>query len=240
MLGISLLIATAFSIGFFIESIVGFGGGLIAYFILGFFIDLKTMIMAGLYIGTCSSFYIAITDIKNFDKKIFLKSMPIALIGTIIGVYAFSNLSESFLSITFATILLLLSLKIIAFDNYELPKIFKNQLILIGGISQGAFGIGGPFWVNALKNDFLNKSQLRTTMAIFFVFFNLIRFINLAINKQLKLELFSNILWVIIPVFISIKLGHLLHLRISESFFKKLIGLVTMFAGLKFGLKIFL
>ena len=80
MLGISLLIATAFSIGFFIESIVGFGGGLISYFILGFFIDLKTMIMAGLYIGTRSSFYIAITDIKNFDKKIFLKSMSTLLL----------------------------------------------------------------------------------------------------------------------------------------------------------------
>jgi hypothetical protein len=126
MLGISLLIATAFSIGFFIESIVGFGGGLIAYFILGFFIDLKTMIMAGLYIGTCSSFYIAITDIKNFDKKIFLKSMPIALIGTIIGVYAFSHLSESLLSIIFGTILLLLSLKIIAFDEKVTEFIATN------------------------------------------------------------------------------------------------------------------
>ncbi len=38
-MSIILLIATSFSFGFFIESIVGFGGGLIAYSILGFFMN---------------------------------------------------------------------------------------------------------------------------------------------------------------------------------------------------------
>ena len=75
-MSVALLIATSFSLGFFVESIVGFGGGLIAYAILGFFIDLKIMILAGLYIGTISSTYIAYTDFKSFDKKIFPWNMP--------------------------------------------------------------------------------------------------------------------------------------------------------------------
>ena len=72
---IPILITIFFCLGFFIESIIGFGGGLIAYAILGFFMDIKQMILSGLYIGTCSSAYIIVTDHKSFSKKIFFKNL---------------------------------------------------------------------------------------------------------------------------------------------------------------------
>lgn len=233
-MSIALLIAISFSIGFFFESIIGFGGGLIAYSILGFFIDLKEMILAGLYIGTCSSAYIVYSDYKSFDKKIFLSVLPIAAIGTIFGVLVFTHFSSEVLSFIFGILLIFLALKTVFFDNITFPKFFKNKLILIGGISQGAFGIGGPFFANAVKNDFKNKSAMRTTMASFFAAFNLIRIAQLTLQNELKPEFFSKIWWTIIPVFIAIKLGHLVHLKISEEHFKKGIAIMTIFAGLKF------
>ncbi len=233
-MSIPVLIAISFSAGFFIESIVGFGGGLIAYAILGFFMDLKDMILAGFYIGTCSSAYIAYTDIKSFNKPIFKSILPISLIGTIIGVFIFSKFSPDSLALAFGILLIFLATKILFFDHYILPKIFKNKLILLGGISHGAFGIGGPFWVNALKNDFQNKSQLRTTMAIIFVAFNFVRLIQLSLQGQIKLQFFQEIWWVIIPIFITIKLGHHVHTKISDNIFKKMIALMTFFAGIKF------
>lgn len=237
-MSVALLIATSFSLGFFVESIIGFGGGLIAYAILGFFIDLKEMIIAGLYIGTCSSAYIFYTDYKSFDKKNFRKVMPLGIIGTMLGAFLFAKLSSEILAFVFGIVLILLAIKIMFFDHYTFPKIFKKKLFLIGGVSQGAFGIGGPFWANALKGDFKDKSGLRTTMASFFVFFNLIRITQLSIQNQIKLEFFSDIWWTIIPIFVAIKLGHLVHLKISEELFKKGIALMTIFAGLKFLSKI--
>lgn len=233
-MSIALLIATSFSLGFFVESIIGFGGALIAYSILGFFIELKEMILAGLYIGTCSSAYIIYTDHKSFDKKTFKSLIPLCIAGTIFGAFLFAKLSSAILSLIFGIILVLLSIKIMFFDKYIFPKIFKKKLIFIGGVSQGAFGIGGPFWANALKNDFHSKSALRTTLAASFVSFNLIRIIQFSLQGQLKLDFFANIWWVIIPVFLTIKLGHLVHLKISEELFKKGIALMTIFAGLKF------
>lgn len=233
-MSIALLIATSFSIGFFIESIVGFGGGLIAYSILGFFIDLKTMVLAGIYIGTCSSLYIFFSDYKSFDKKIYFNSFPIVFFGTIFGVFIFSSLSSELLSIGFGALLLLLSVKTFFFDNFILPKLFKNKLIFIGGIAQGVFGTGGPFFINALKKDFQNKSSIRTTMAVFFASFNIIRLIQLFIQKELHFNFFKPLFWTIIPVFIAIKLGHIIHVKINDNFFKKLIAIITFFAGIKF------
>lgn len=236
-MSIALLIATSFSLGFFVESIVGFGGGLIAYSILGFFIDLKQMILSGLYIGTISSAYIIFTDPKSFDKKIFKSIAPISLFMTMLGVLIFTYSSTQILSLIFAILLILLSIKTMFFEKYIFPKFFKTKLICLAGIAQGAFGTGGPFLVNALKNDFRNKSVLRTTMAAFFFVFNIVRFLQLSLEGQLSLDFFVQIWWTIIPVFLAIKLGHLVHLKISENFFKKLIATMTMFAGIKFLIK---
>ena len=238
-MSIAILIATSFSIGFFIESILGFGGGLIAYAILGFFMDLKDMIIAGLYIGTCSSAYILFTDHKSFDKKIFKSLIPLCTAGTILGTFIFSEFSSEILSLIFGILLILLAIKTMFFDKFVFPKIFKNKLIFIGGISCGSFGIGGPFWVGALQKDFKNKSGLRTTLAVTFVFFNLIRITQLSLQGQIKLDFFYDIFWTIIPVFIAIKLGHKVHLKISEEIFKKGIALITILAGIKFLTKVF-
>jgi hypothetical protein len=230
----ALLIAIAFSLGFFVESIIGFGGGLIAYFILGLFLDLKEMILAGLYIGTFSSTYIACNDLKSFDRKIFWSLIPICLLGTISGTFIFSYFPSEILSLFFGILLILLAIKIVFFDKFIFPKIFKTKLLFMGGLAQGAFGVGGPFLVNAIKSDFKNKSSLRTTMAVFFVFFNLARWAQLLLRGQIEIQLFAKIWWVIIPVFAAIWLGYRVHLKISEEVFKKLIGLMTIFAGVKF------
>lgn len=230
----AVLIAISFSIGFFFESILGFGGGIIAYTILSFFVDLKVMILAGLYIGTCSSAYIFYTDHKSFDKDIFKSLIPLSFAGTVLGVMCFSFFSSPTLSIILGVLLILLAIKTLFFEKYTFPKIFKNKLLFTAGISQGAFGIGGPFAINALKTSFKNKSGLRTTMASFFVFFNLVRVVQLTIQKQLHLDFFSEIWWVIIPIFASIWLGYKVHLKISEDLFKKGIGIMTIFAGIKF------
>ncbi len=235
----ALLIAISFSFGFFVESIVGFGGGLIAYAILGFFMDLKEMILSGLYIGTLSSACIAYTDRKSFDGKILKSIAPISLIGTIIGVFVFAEFPEKVLAPIFGALLILLAIKTIFFDKYTFPKIFKHKLIFIGGISQGAFGLGGPFTINAVKQDFKNKSNLRTTMAIFFVVFNLVRITQLFLQGKIKPDFFAEIWWAVIPVFVAIYLGYRVHLKISEDIFKKLIGLMTVFAGLKFLVEVF-
>src|SRR3989338_5170070 len=226
---IPLLIAIAFSLGFFIESIIGFGGGLIAYAILGFFMDTKNMILSGLYIGTCASAYILITDHKSFSKKIFFLSLPVCFLGTIIGVIIFTKLNSETILLIFAILSIILSIKVIFFDKIKIPKLFKNLLLSIGGISHGLFGIGGPFVVNAVKEEFKNKSELRSTMAVFFVALNIVRFCQLFIQKTITIGFFTDVWWTIFPVFIAIFFGFKAHLRISENIFKKLVGTMTFF-----------
>ena len=231
---IPLLIATSFSIGFFIESIIGFGGGIIAYAILGYFMDIKEMILSGLYIGTCSSAMILLSDYKRFSYKIYISTIPVCFAGTIFGVYGFTIFSSELLSVILGILLIILALKTSFFDHIKPPRYLKNLLLLIGGSSQGMFGIGGPFFVNALKPDFESKSHLRATIASFFVSFNIVRFFQLSYSNEIKPSFFFEIWWTVIPISLAIYLGFKVHAKINEDFFKKGIGIMTMISGIFF------
>ena len=229
-----ILIALFFSIGFFFESIFGFGGGLIAYSFLGLFMNIKDMIIAGLYIGTISSAYIAWGSFKDFDIKIFKKLILVSVIGAVIGTYIFILFSSQILAIFFAIILLILSIRLLFFEKYKIPKLVKGKFLLIGAIAQGSFGVGGPFVVSAISDDFKNKSALRATMAMFFLFSNLLRFFQLLMLNALKTNFFKDIYWTIIPVLVAIFLGHKVHLKISGKHFKIGIATITILASLNF------
>lgn len=228
------LIAIFFSIGFFFESIFGFGGGLISFALLGFFLEIKEMILVGLYIGTLSSSYIAFTSRKHFEVKIFIKLIPLALLGSIIGVYGFMYFSAEKLSLIFAIILFFLAIKMIFFDKYKFSKSLKTIFLFIGGISQGAFGIGGPFVVSAIRDEFQSRSSLRATMAVYFVFCNILRISQMFFANQLKIDFFAKISWTIIPVFIAIYFGHYVHLKIKDEFFKKGVAIIVLLASINF------
>ena len=229
-----LIISLFFSIGFFFESIFGFGGGLIAYSFLSFFFEIKEMTMAGLYIGTFASLYIAFGSRKHFEIKIFTKLIPIALLGSIIGVYIFIYFSSKILSTFFGIILFFLAIKMIFFDKYKFSKSLRSVFLFIGSISQGAFGIGGPFVVSAIRDEFKSKSSLRATMAIYFLFCNVLRISQMLFANKLEIDFFAKISWTIIPVFVAIYFGHCVHLKIKDEIFKKGVATIVLLASIKF------
>ncbi len=229
-----LLIGLVFCLGFFVESIIGFGGTLVAFAILGFFIDIKELILMGIYVATTASIFVIASDYKAFSKAIFIKSFPYCLMGTIAGGVFFVHYDSKVIITIFGVFLLLLAAKTMLFDDIKLPRGYTGFVLTIGGISQGVFGIGGPFFATALKNNFKNKSEMRTTLAMFFIVFNIIRMAQFTIQKTLTFDIFLELWWVAAPLALSIYLGHVVHKKISESTFKKTVAILATFSGLEF------
>ena len=229
-----ILIALMFSFGFFVESIFGLGGTLVAFAILGFFTDIKDLIIVGLYIATIASIFIISSDYKSFNKKIFINSLPFCLVGTILGVLLFVNISSDVLLKLFGAFLIILSLKTFLFDGVKYPNFLVKKILLIGGFCHGTFGIGGPFIASVLRNKFSNKSQTRATMAAFFIVLNIIRYFQLEIGGDFDHELFFAFWWMPIPLAIAIYLGHKVHVKISEKIFKNAVSTVTLVSGIGF------
>jgi uncharacterized membrane protein YfcA len=232
-----ILIGLIFCRGFFIESIIGFGGTLVAFAILGFFFDIKELILIGIFIATCASIFVIASDYKAFNQKIFLHSFLFCLPGTILGGIFFVHSSSRLILVIFALFLMIMALKVLFFDKIAIPQALSKLILFSGGVSQGLFGIGGPFFALALKSQFTHKSQLRATLAGFFISFNILRIIQLMLHDNFNPLMFLDYWWVPLPLGLAIYLGHKVHNMVSERGFANLIGGVALFSGIEFFFK---
>jgi len=227
-----LIIALVFFIAFLIESIFGFGGLIISFTILSFLMETKDMIFLGLYVGIIASTFVIITDYKSFSKKIFFVMFPIALVGTILGVLLFSSLPNIILLKIFAIFLLVFALKSLFFEKVAIENIlFQRTFLFFGGLLQGLFGTGGPFTIMAIKNKFSHKSELRTTMAVFFLVFNIVRAIQLTIQNAFDYSSILSYWWLVFVLLVSVGIGYKIHLKFNEHYFKIGINVLILFAS---------
>jgi uncharacterized protein len=231
----SSLITIVFTLAFFFESIMGFGGLLIALSILSFFLEIKALTPVIIYVGFTASMVVLFTDRKTINWSLLIKTIfPISIIGLLIGVNLFSNISEAILLKVFAIFLVVVTLKSLIFLKLKLKlkSYFRFPLLFAGGIAHGLFSIGGPFTLLAVKESFINKNSLRSTMAFYFAFFNLVRFLQLNYLKKYEFAEFFLMWWLIIPISLAVLLGYRIHLRIPEDIFKKIINILLLAAGL--------
>jgi uncharacterized membrane protein YfcA len=228
----TLLISAIFLLCFFIESIFGFGGLVLTYAILSFFVDIKDLIFAGMYIGICASSFVLLSDWSSFSKKMFLRLLPLALVGTIIGVLLFGMFSTEMLLVIFAIFLIIFALRSLLFTKITaLPKTLRNFFVVAGGVMQGIYGTGGPFTLLGVRDEFKNKSELRSTMAMFFITFNLVRIVQLNLQGKFNGEAFFSLWWIALPLGLVIFAGYKIHLNLNEKFSQQMISIILLIAG---------
>jgi uncharacterized membrane protein YfcA len=232
------IIVSCFFIAFFCESAIGFGGLMISFSLLSFFLDIKDLIPITVYVGIVASSFILFTDRKSIEWELLIKKIaPFAFIGTIIGVMIIDKLDSAVLLKVFSIFIIVVSVKSLLLSKSRFYKYIKIPTLICGGLMQGIYGIGGPFTILAMQNDFTSKSHLRSTLAVYFIFFNIIRMIQFKITGIYGFRDVFAMWWLIVPLGIAIFLGYKLHVRIPETLFKKIINILLLLAGISFLLK---
>jgi uncharacterized membrane protein YfcA len=226
---IPFILASAFFFGFIIESMVGLGGTLVAYSILLFFFDVKSLIISTIILPVIASFVIISSDIKSIPIKVVLKNAFICLLGVPIGFFLFNHLSGDLILKFLAVFLILFGLRSLFLGEITINGVLGKVIVFISGIIHGIVGVAGPIAIIGMKDQFKNKAELRAGMAVFFIIINIFRVIQFAITQPIS-SLFVNI-WVIIPLIAGIFVGTYFHKRISEETFKKILSIFFVIAG---------
>lgn len=228
-----IIIALIFLFSYFIESVFGFGGTIIALTMLSFLIDAKNMVYLGIYAAIIANIVIILTDRKSFSKKVFISMFPISIIGTVIGVFLFVHLSNILLLKLFALFLLIFAIKSLIFDNLKLNKNPAQKIILFfGGFIQGIFGTGGPLSVIGIRDSFSNKSELRTTIAVLFLVFNTVRVLQLYAQNSFPILYVASFWWIVLVVPLAIIMGYAVHIKINEKYFRLGVSLFILIASI--------
>ena len=226
------VIAVIASFAYALESIFGFGGTIIFLGISGLIYDFNSLLKLALFVAISSGLAVLIQSYKYLSWMHLTKILTLTIPGALIGTFLITYLNSVLLIKLFAIILIIYGFFNLFFPNRIIPSYLKKSLVMLGGLIQGIYTIGGPFVLMGYKDSFSSKQELRSTMAGYFFLINLGR----AIFLMILGESFEEIVFIYYPiaflVMVSVWLGYLIHKKIPEILFKKLIILAITLIGI--------
>jgi len=225
---ISLIACLAYGI----ESIFGFGGTIIFLGISGLLYDFNTLIKIAMVVGLASGLAVLIQSYKHLSYYHLFNILLLTLPGALIGTYLIDYLASQLLIKAFAVMLISYGFFNLIWPKILIPKIIKNSIIILGGLIQGIFTIGGPFVLMGYKDNFENKQELRSTMAGYFFLINSLRAIFFMLIGGSYTEIVISYYPIAILVMISVWLGYLVHRKIPDIMFKNIIIIAITIIGI--------
>jgi len=226
------IIATIACIAYGIESIFGFGGTIIFLGLSGLFYDFNSLLKLAMIVGLSSGLAVLIQSYKNLSWFHLMKILAFTIPGALIGTLLISSMTSEWLIKFFALILIVYACFNLFFPNILIPETLKKALVVLGGFIQGVYTIGGPFVLMGYKDHFSSKQELRSTMAGYFFIINGLRVVFYILLGGSYMEIVAEYYPIAFMVMISVWLGYLVHRKISEVLFKKLIIIAILIIGI--------
>jgi hypothetical protein len=219
-----LLLIIGIFTGFFIQTIIGFAGALIA---LPFLLFVMPLSEAVCYI---SIFYFISTPIyvykewehihKELVKKLALSSFIGVVVGIIVLTYGKPLILKKALGM-FIILFVLNSLR----SKKMLPLLTKMKHLFgfMGGFFSGLFATGGPIYVMLIQNETNDIKNFRATMFASLGLVTVMRIPVLALGGFLTLNQLYNSLYVLPFFILALFLGKKVYLKLDDLFIKKII-----------------
>ena len=162
---ILLIVGMGIFTGFFIQTLIGFAGALIALPILLLVLGLQDAIAYISIFYFFSSVYLIAQEWKYIDRRIILKLAIATILGVGIGIWVLAHGKPLFLKKALGVFILLY----IGYTIYAKDKVFKQPKLtflfgLVGGFFSGLFSTGGPLYVIIVKDSTITMQSFRATM----------------------------------------------------------------------------
>ncbi|MGO4906379.1 TSUP family transporter [Flavobacterium sp. W20_MBD1_R3] len=234
-----LLLTIGIFAGFFIQTIIGFGGSLVALPFLLFVMPLSEAV------SYLSIFYLISSPIyvykewehidKHLLKKIAFTSFFGVLAGILVLVYGKPFILKQALGV-FIILFVLNSLRIK--KKLRLLKKTKHFFGFLGGFFSGVFSTGGPLYVMIVQNETTDIKTFRATMFGTLGLVTLFRIPALVAGGLMNMEQIYNSIYVIPFFILALFLGKKVYLKLNEVLLKRVVLGLLFVSGLMLVFKV--
>lgn len=227
-----IILAIAIFCGFFVQTLVGFAGSLIALPILLFGVQLPDAIAYISMFYLFSSIFMVSKEWKNIDKTTILRLTLASIIGVILGIVVLSYTKPVILQKALG-VFILLYVAYVLFGKTDIVLGRKTNLTfgVLGGFFSGVFSTGGPLYVISVKNSVQEARTFRATMIGVLALVTLIRVPALSISGILTMEHVKMSLLLLPVFFLAQFLGVKLFPKINEKQFKNILLVLLSLSG---------
>ena len=215
-------------LGFSTQIATGFGANLIAIALGALVLPIETMLPILVTLNVFISSITISQEWKQIHFATLLKIiMPLMLSGMLVGILLLDYLSNNHLKKGFALLILWFSIR----ESYKLYRevmpsakgwLWQSVWTFIAGITHGLFASGGPLLVYSLSRTTLTKSQFRTTLLATWWGLNL-SYTLVFWQRGVLENHYVQIIYYVPVLVAAIVVGQMIHNRINEILFKKVI-----------------
>ena len=173
--------------------------------------------------------YFVVTKFSSINWKQFGIILLLAGLGLPLGILMFKNLDAALLK-KILGVFIIISAAVQLFKcyvpdkgNWKLPSFVGYLFLFVGGIVHGAFAVGGPLIVLYSAGKLPDKSQFRATMCLLWTTLNTVLILQYMNEGSLTLKIGQDLLFLLPFLIAGIVVGELIHKKVSEILFRKLI-----------------
>lgn len=232
-LDVLVILGIAIFCGFFVQTLIGFSGSLIALPILLLAVKLPDAIAFISIFYLFSSIFMVHREWRNIDKDTILRLTLTSIIGVVLGIVVLTYSKPVILQTGLGIfILLYVGYVFLGKTGVALGRKANWAIGVMGGFFSGVFSAGGPLYVISVKNSVHEAKTFRATMIGILAMVTVIRIPALSISGVLGLYHVKMSL-VILPVFFLAQfLGTKLFPKINEGQFKKILLFLLCLSGI--------
>ncbi len=219
--------------GFYVQTVIGFAGSLIALPILLFKMELPDAIAYISIFYLFSSIFLIWKEWRNIDRRIIIQLALASIIGVVLGIVVLTFTKPILLKRGLGIfILLYVGYVLLGKRKIKLNKPGVISLGVLAGFFSGVFSTGGPLYVICVENTVKNIKTFRATMIGVLGLVTIARVPALAVSGILNFGHFKMALFAF-PIFLFAQfLGKRTFMKIEERLFKRSLMLLLCISGL--------
>ena len=229
-----IIIILGISLGFFIQTLLGFAAPLVALPLLLLVLHIQPAVAFVSVFSLLFCFGLFFTNWKFIDKKILTELSAGILAGTAFGVYLLRYGNSVFLKKFLGIFIILYVIYFYAIKGKEIktPKYFGILFGFIGGIFSGMFSSGSPIFMTYTSNAIKQKEIIRATIIGALSVSHIFRIPFLFYANILTLDILIKSLYVLPFFIISVLLGQKLFNRLKGETYINLVMVFLFLSGL--------
>lgn len=224
-------------LAFFLRSLAGFGGALIAIPLLTIFLDLNTVVVSESFFEVLVSILLLRSVISNIKWRILLPLILGAILGTWIGIQVLKTSSIYNLKFILGIVVVLSGIYTLISKQAVVTGLFwKRKEVgavagIAGGMLGGMFGISGPPFAFYLTNALNDKELIRASLMVLFLVDFGWRIIAYSFSGMISLEVMQLFALTLPGFLVGILCGKAVHRTISTQSYTSMVGVMIVFSG---------
>ena len=212
----------------------GFGSTVISVPILAHFLPVSYLVPLMALLDLASAAFIGTVGREHVSKAEVKRILPFMFVGFVLGATVLVGVPDAYLRAALGTFAMAVGIHGIVNPTLHrtISGLWSVPAGIVGGAIATVFGAGGPIYATYLSGRLTDKTEIRSTMSALISISAFTRAVVYAIAGLLLHAVLLGGALVLSPfVWIGLKLGHRIHVGLSQQQMRRAIGSLLVLTG---------